>query len=215
MDLYKVSRYRATPAGNLAIDEQRPTRGGLPRASDGGGAGAAEGGRTGTKGGTAGGIYSVFQKKGGVPGQEVKPDPFPKVEWLSAKEGRREPDDMEDRAARFLVDQNVLLINADFRVFNDLIDRFVKEFGQASVRPTVTTAVRGWFEQALVEAVIGVQALAGSKEWTSQEIDRALSEEALTLAVMPRYHVYNSVRRELGSKLGKLSTAAAASGSQP
>jgi hypothetical protein len=67
--------------------------------------------------------------------------------------------------------------------------------------------VHGWFEQALVEAVIGVQALNGSKEWNVAQIETALSEEALTLAVMPRYHVYNSVRRELGSKLGKLSQA--------
>ena len=205
MDLYKVSRYRVTPTGNLSVDDQRPVRGGQPRASESSGSG--DGGKTGPKGGAAGGIYALFQKKDGVPGKEVKPDPFPEVKWVSAAEGTRIPGDIEDRAARYLSDQNVLQINRDFRVFKDLIDRFVKDVGQSSVRPTVTAAVEGWFEQALVEAVIGVQALNGAKEWPSQDIDKALSEESLTLAVMPRYHVYNSVRRELGSKLGKLSAS--------
>jgi hypothetical protein len=202
MDLYRVSRYRPTPTGPINIDDQRPTRGGQSKQLELGSVGSD--GRSGSKGGTAGGIYAVFQKKDGVPGQEVRPDPFPKVEWVSTKDGTRNPGDIEDRAARFMADQNVLFINKDFRVFNDLIDRFVKEFGQASVRPTVTAAVHSWFEQALVEAVIGVQALNGAKEWNIGQIETALSEEALTLAVMPRYHVFNSVKRELGSKLGKL-----------
>jgi hypothetical protein len=205
MDLYRVSRYRANPTGPINIDDQRPTRGGQSRQQLELGVGGSDS-RSGTKGGTAGGVYAVFQKKDGVPGQEVKPDPFPKVEWVSTKDGTRTPGDIEDRAARFMADQNVLLINKDFRVFNDLIERFVKEFGQPSVRATVTTAVHSWFEQALVEAVIGVQALNGAKEWDIRQIETALSEEALTLAVMPRYHVFNSVKRELGSKLGKLAS---------
>lgn len=203
MDLYKVSRYRASPVGNLAIDDQRPTRGGQPRTSDPGGGGSGSDGARGQKGGTAGGVYALFQKKDGVPGKEVKPDPFPDVRWVSTTDGTRVQGDIEDRAARFLPDQNVLQINRDFRVFKDLIDRFMKDIGQPSAKVTITTAVEGWFEQALVEAVIGVQALNGAKEWNADNINLALSEEALTLAVMPRYHVYNSVKRELGSKLGK------------
>ena len=74
-------------------------------------------------------------------------------------------------------------------------------------RNTVEDVVRTWFEQALVETVVGVQALAGSKEWDQQAIQAALSEEALTAAVMQRYHVNNSIKRELGSKLGKLQAA--------
>jgi hypothetical protein len=202
MDLYRVSRYRAMQAGSVAIDDDRLTRGGRPRSLE---RSTSDGARPGDQGGTAGGIYALFQKPAGVPGQEVKPDPFPVVQWVSVEDNSRVAGDIEDRAARFLQDQNLLQINRDFRVYNDLIDRFVKELGQPNTKPTVTTAVRTWFEQALVEAVLGVQALNGAKEWSSADIEKALSEEALTLAVMPRYHVYNSVRRELGSKLGKLS----------
>ena len=49
---------------------------------------------------------------------------------------------------------------------------------------------------------MGVQGLVNSKEWTQEDIEKALSEEALTAAVMQRYHVHYAVRRELGSKLG-------------
>ena len=66
-----------------------------------------------------------------------------------------------------------------------------------------------WFEQALVETVIGVQQLRGSKEWGPEEIDKALSPEALTSAVMQWYHVYIACRRELGARFGKRFTQAA------
>jgi hypothetical protein len=55
--------------------------------------------------------------------------------------------------------------------------------------------------------VIGVQQMRGSKEWRPEEIERALSPEALTSAVMQRYHVYIACRRDLGAKFGKFSAA--------
>jgi hypothetical protein len=58
--------------------------------------------------------------------------------------------------------------------------------------------------------VIGVQALHGSQEWTVEHIARALSEEALTAAVMQRYHVDMAVKRTLGAKLGSLRDKAVA-----
>lgn len=204
MDLFKVSRYRPTPSGDVLIDESRTTRGGNPQPRGGGSSGT--GGGSGKKGGTAGGVYSVFLKDDGVPGVIVRPDPFPKVTWVSVKDGTREPGDIEDRAARYLVEQNHLLINADFRVFTDMCDRWSREFAdnKNAVAGVIQDAVRSWFEQALVEAVLGVQALKDAKEWSVEDIERALSEEALTAAVLPRYHVHNAVKRELGSKLGKL-----------
>jgi hypothetical protein len=51
---------------------------------------------------------------------------------------------------------------------------------------------------------MGVTALKGSREWTDADSRQALSEEALTAAVMPRYHVDVAIRRALGSKLGSI-----------
>ena len=64
--------------------------------------------------------------------------------------------------------------------------------------------MREWFEQQLIEALLGLQALRDARQWTVQDVDKAWSEEALTAAVMPRYHVDIAVKRSLGAKLGTL-----------
>jgi hypothetical protein len=208
-DLFKVSRYRPSATGTLTIDMDAINRGSTSRSTDykpitPGGGGHGGGGGTKT---TAGGAYSAYLKKDGAPGDEITRNdlPEPRVNWVTTKDGTRTPPDLDDRAAKFLLDQNHLIINADFRVFTDMIERFKKELGgSAAVNDIITHAVRTWFQQTLMETVIGIQALQKSKEWTTDDIAKAISEEALTTAVMPRYHVYNSVKRELGSKLGKM-----------
>jgi hypothetical protein len=209
LDLFRLTRYRPTPAGDVLIDTEAAVRGGRPARV---GPRIEEGSQSWepstSRGGTAGNLYTLFQKRNGKAGEKTQPDPFPNCRWISVEDQTREPSDLEDRAARFLLDQNLLLINADFRVFKDMIVRWHKEFGGSdTVKKTVEEVVRTWFEQALDETVMGVQALQGSKEWSQQQIQAALSEEALTAAVMQRYHVNNSIKRELGSKLGKLQAA--------
>ena len=207
LELYRVTRYRIIPTGDILVDQSGRTRGGVPQ--DRHSTATVHGtGSSGTKGGTAGGAYSVFLKKDGVPGKTVRPDVFPDIAWISVKDGTREPSDLEDRAAKFLMDQNKLLINGDFRVFTDMTDRWVREYKKShsihGFHEVIQFSVRTWFEQALVETVIGVQELKESKEWSVDDVNIALSEQALTAAVMSRYHVNNSVKRELGTKLGKL-----------
>lgn len=208
MDLFKVSRYKPTPNGSVTVDGETLTRGGEPHQRNSSQVGGSN--SSGNHGGTSGGIYALFLKKDGVPAQEISPDVFPQVKWVSVTDTpkTREQGEIEDRAAKFLPDQNLLLINADFRVFTDMIDKWCYEY-QASpgVRPAVIEAVHSWFEQALIETVIGVQALRNAREWSIQDVEKALSEEALTSAVMSRYHVNNQVKRELGSKLGRLQAA--------
>jgi hypothetical protein len=206
LDLFRVSRYKPTPSGSSQIDETSMTRGGEPRQKEA--SSPSGGGASGNKGGSAGSVYAAFLKKDGLPAQEVRPDLFPHVKWVSVADGTREQGEIEDRAAKFLLEQNTLLINADFRTFTDMIERWCQEYQcTPGIRQVVIDAVHNWFEQALVETVIGVQALQNAPEWSSNDIQKALSEEALTSAVMSRYHVNNSVKRELGSKLGRLAAA--------
>jgi hypothetical protein len=54
----------------------------------------------------------------------------------------------------------------------------------SGVQPVAEDAVREWFEQALIESVIGVQSLRGPQEWSVEDIAKSLSQEALTTAVM-------------------------------
>jgi len=209
-DLLKVSRYRRTPLGTTTIDE--PTSGGKPRETDT--TREPSGSKGGGRGGRAGDIYALFALADGEPGEEIISEFDPKVDWVSVENGKRIPPDLEDRAAKYLVEENLLLINADFRVFRDMVDRWVKLYEAggvtAGVQPVAEDAVREWFEQALIESVIGVQSMRGSQEWSVEDIAKSLSQEALTTAVMQRYHVDNSIRRALGSKLGSLKDRAAA-----
>jgi hypothetical protein len=51
---------------------------------------------------------------------------------------------------------------------------------------------------------VGIVAVRGSAKWTPTQIEQALSEEALTAAIMPRYNLFQQVSRVLGTKLGSL-----------
>jgi len=208
LELFKLSRYRPTQDGDVLIDADNLMRGGRPGLREVERTG--KGGRLGSAGGTAGNIYAVFERKDGVPGKRTKPDPFPTVRWISVSDRTREPGDIEDRAAKYLPEQNLLLINGDFRAFLDMASFFTEEFGGApGVADLAREAVRGWSEQALIEAVIGVQALMNSKVWSTKDVEVALSEEGLTAVAMQRYHVHFAVKRELGSKLGSRRSQAA------
>lgn len=205
LELYKVSRYRPAADGQFRIDVDEVARGGKPGKS---GTIRALGETTSIReqksaGGKDGNIYALFERKGGSPGVKVQPDVFPKVDWVTIDDGSRAPEDIEDRAAKYLLDQNHLLINADFRVFRDMTKHlmfYYKELPAAVA--LVKDTVQAWFEQALVEAVIGVQALRNSKHWSAEEIQSALSQEALTACVMQRYHIFVAAKRELGAKIG-------------
>ena len=214
MDLYRVSRYRPSHQGTHLSNPYSETRvsvsprsGGRSKGGGGNGSSVGVSGK-GKRDSEVGDVYHLFEKKGGgTPSERSQTDPFPVVNWVSLANGTRSIGDMEDKAAKYVANQNTLMVNADFRVFADMIGRLAKTKGRApggiDIRPTVTDVVHAWFEQALIETVIGVQQLKGSKEWGPGEVEAALSEEALTAAVMQRYHVFNACKRELGAKLGK------------
>jgi len=205
-DLFKVSRYRPTRAGKLHVVEE--TAGGSPGTTDTESATTGRG--SGGRGGRAGGIYALFVDEDGSPGEEVHADVDPIVHWISVKDGTRTPELLEDRAAKYLPDQNILQVNADFRVFTDMIARWDERYAETpGAGDLVEEVVHEWFEQALVETVLGAQALQGSPQWTLEDIGRLWSEEGLTAAVLQRYHVEVNVRRSLGTRLGSLKEKAA------
>jgi hypothetical protein len=203
-DLFKFSRYRPTPDGKHSIDDTFVNTGG---ANDDGGA-SGEGGASGRgkrRGGRAGDIYALFADSGNTPAEEVGGIADPIVKWVSVRDGSRTGDFLEDRAAKFLPQANTIQANADFRVFTDMIDRWRKFYGQASgVEATVESVVKEWFQQQLVETVLGALALRKSGNWSEQEVEALWSEEALTSAVLPRYHIDVCIKRSLGSKIGTL-----------
>ena len=205
MDLFKLTRYRPVKTGTITVDDQLGL-GGLaadgeerqastrPRKGGGGG------------GGRAGDIYALFQAMVGDAAQELKsPVPEPLARWISVKEGTRTAPDLEDRAAKYIPQQNLLMINADFRVFSDMVERWAQKYSHVpGAHHVIESVVREWFEQQLVEAIMGSFALRGSPQWTMQDLEKLWNEEALTATVLPRYHVDVNVKRALGAKIGSL-----------
>ena len=203
-DLFKLSRYRRTPTGDLSVAQDTP---GGDQSSDKDTTNKSrKGSGKSRRRGRAGDIYALFAVDDGEPGEEVLADIDPDVTWIKLEDGTRQPGDLEDRAAKYLADQNRILINADFRVFTDMIDRWHERYYEVpgAARSKIEEVVREWFEQALIETILGVQALSGSQEWTTENIARAWSEEALSASVMQRYHIDNNVKRALGARLGSL-----------
>lgn len=209
LDLFKISRYKPTQHGALLIAEPTPNAGGQTPRGDGGPGRGGPGGSKQTGGGAVGGIYSAFLKADGQPGREARPDLFPKVVWVTVQDGTREQGEMEDKAARYLEEQHLLKVNADFRVFTDMIkywvDTYSKEHGPiAGLSDIVRESVHNWYEQALTETIIGLQAFRGSREWPADDLHNAWSDAALSSVVMQRYHPFNAIKRELGTKVASL-----------
>ena len=200
-DLLRPSRYRPTPGGPV-------TAGGtVIGGAAGSGAPRGEGSApSGTSGGSQGNFYTSFIKSGGAEAQPVPAQSeIPEIRWISLAEGTREAGDLEDRAARMIREKNLLQINADFRVFQDLIKYCLADYnpsGDDNIGVEIRDVVREWIGLQLVEAVVSILAIDGSKEWGSDVVAMALSEEALTAAAMPRYVMLQTIRRALGARFG-------------
>jgi hypothetical protein len=209
-ELFRISRYRRAAHGNINV---APSTNGSGSDKENSSTPSGGSGGTGGIGGRGGDIYALFAVNDGDPGEEIPTDIEPPVvRWVKVADGTREPPDLDDRAAKYLAEENVILINADFRVYTDMEARWRERYSHVPGAYTpIEETVHEWFEQALIETVLGVQALSGSQEWSVENISRALSEEALTSAVMQRYHIDNSVKRTLGAKLGSLKEKAAQS----
>ena len=93
-------------------------------------------------------------------------------------------------------------------MFNDTIAYCSRGFAaDESVQKLIQDTVYSWYELALVESVLGMRALRNGREWSDRDIEKALSREALTAAVMQRYHVIASTREDLRRTLRGISAA--------
>jgi hypothetical protein len=197
-ELYNPSRYIPLKGGTQKVgetnlievapapSEQKQT---IDRPSGGGG-------------GTIGHpIYSAFIKEGGEEGRQIKGQACPRIEWVSIKDGTRDPSFIEDRAAHYAKEAHFLSINADFRIFDDLITLIeLRNPDVPGGRSVIEERVRHHVAMSLTETVLTFQGISGSKEWPEDAMDKGLSEEALTAAVLPRQHIVHAVETELKMK---------------
>ncbi|MDQ2644723.1 MAG: hypothetical protein M3020_12965 [Myxococcota bacterium] len=140
-------------------------------------------------------------KPKGAKGDPVSRDDLPRRVWKFAADSTRARGEMEDKAAHYDSESNVLSINGDFRTFVAWIDYFAKQYPSiAGVRETIKQQVMIWWEQMLLEAVLAFQDFKRSPHWTDMH---TLTDEALTMAVLPRYHFFNAFKRAIRTQLGK------------
>jgi hypothetical protein len=205
-DLLRFSRFRPATNGETSIAEEARGHGLEPSPPSAGqrGTGSAH-----KKSNRAGDIYALYAEEGPISGDRVDWFDEPNVQWVSVQDGTRVVPDLDDRAAKFLFSQNLLMINADFRVFTDMIDRWIAAYAHVpGARTTVEEVAHEWFQQQLVEVVMSAQALRTTGKWSLQELEYLWNEAALTAAVLPRWHIDQSIRRNLGVRLGSLKQAA-------
>jgi hypothetical protein len=115
---------------------------------------------------------------------------FPQVEWTSED---RSPQ-LAGKAAEYIELTNVVLANRDFKGFADIVQYFTEKYaGTTGVDAMIVSGANEAIEQALMECVAGALSLRGQPNWTVQQVNIALSPEALTTAAMQRYWMISYV----------------------
>ena len=124
---------------------------------------------------------------------------LPDVAWISARDGTRAPGDLEDQAARYHPTRHELTVNADFRAIRDLTAHWHRHYpGVPGAHAVIEAHVREWCEQVLVEVVLA----ARNSTWSQEQLDALLSPTAFTAALLPRQLLHAMLQKRLGQKLG-------------
>lgn len=203
---FKISRYRKSATGTYLADPDSEivSKTGQPSSKES----KAKGGKRKIGGAIAGDLEEILLsglKDDGVFAEETSPDKFPSVMWCSLADKTRSEDEMDDRAASFLHYENKIKGNVDFQGYQDIIKFYVEQYADMDIEgyeSIIKDVVLEAFEQQLIEVVMGALSLKNRSKWNPTHFENAVSEEALTTAVMSRYHLMNQIKRKLGSSFG-------------
>jgi hypothetical protein len=202
-ELYKLSRFKPDATGKFFADPKSESSFGTSHQRDGDQRLFSDHKPgTGTKPGSISTalLTSLVDENAGLRSSSTQPNPFPRVEWTNPTTDHNEG--LIDRAAEYIPTSNVILANSEFEGIRDLIKYFCKSYTDVpEVTKIIEDEVKRAFEQSLTEAVAGALSLKNRKHWNPADFDSAISREALTTAVMPRYWMVSDIRRVLGSKI--------------
>jgi hypothetical protein len=211
--LYRLSRYVGRENGSETFDADAEDGGGGPSVESPECAGSrpsmsSSSSRPSARhGGRDGSLVYGRRRNEGERGDAQQSTDFPTIVWKSDSPGPGErpldPEELIDRAARYVAESNILFVNRDFNAFIDLEDHVVKLFrDRPGARNVIRAVMKRWIEVHLSEVVAGARSLRSREQWTREHFQTAVSEEALTAAVMPRYHLVFAIKREVGTKVG-------------
>lgn len=160
--------------------------------------------------GTTRNDYLSLLQQDGQPAERVNPRrDIPEVVWVDFEDDGDRP---RDRAAEYVRGQNVIFANTRFRVFTDMIQQFTEELGgmHEDAPREIREAVREWYEQVLVEAVLRSWSFEHEAPWQRQQYAQLTSPEALTLAVLPFTFVHEKIKGSVRTRLGALAGSVSA-----
>jgi hypothetical protein len=136
-ELFDLPRYRRADDGPVSTDG---SAGGLPVTGGGSQTGKSP---VGQRGGRKGDLYGDIVRHHGHPARPIRPAIIePSVQWVRSQDHTREPGQMEDRAAQYLPEYHKLLVNGDFRVFEDMVWRWTSRYETMPGAPNVDPLVR-------------------------------------------------------------------------
>jgi hypothetical protein len=129
---------------------------------------------------------------------EASPNLFPAVEWTTEDQAKQ----LVGRAAEYLEFSNTILANQDFKGYTDLLKYFTQRYTLTEESlPIIRNAILEEAEQILMEAVAGILSLRQAGHWDWGQFQVAVSKEALTTAVMVRFHAVQNVEQKIIDKL--------------
>lgn len=102
--------------------------------------------------------------------------------------------------------------NVDFRMYQSVLASLLNEFnveGDDEKSALITKTAREWFEQKLIETVIGIRMLENGGSWTPASLSAALDPRSLTAAfISDTFHTRAAIRQNLVKQLGSAITSA-------
>ena len=198
-NLFKLTRYKKDPEGKFKVDPDSEFTG-----KTGGGLGLEaerKGGSRKSPGAVPGllsGILLDSLDEEGVAASSVKPDVFPDFKWSDTSSH----EELDDRAAIYYPKDNLIIGNSKFQGFSDIIDHFLKEYpGFENGEAIISNEVKTGFKQQLIEVVTGALSFKNRQTWSNDHFSTATSPEALSTAVMCRYHLLTEINRNINNKL--------------
>ena len=118
----------------------------------------------------AGDIYALFLKARGVPGEGSSTPRNRDPDEVGLGRGRQPPNaylPRGPRAAKYLPQMNLILQTRISASSPITIERYAEKYRHRARRQVaIVPIVREWFQQQLIEAVLGAHLLRRSRQWT-------------------------------------------------
>jgi hypothetical protein len=128
----------------------------------------------------------------------------PEIRWLSDDDKDNPRDgELEGRAAEYVEAKHLLLCNADFFVFKEVVEYWASQYRQLpGSADIIRDIVRGVYATELGSRITHARSLEGTSDWTPDDWRKLTSSEALTLAVLGLVGADAQIAPKIGGRFG-------------